>query len=142
MVCLAHSMEAVEPEGGGPPIMRPVLRLPDQGIVFTRIAADRRETSMIMHIRPGWTSLRDYLRPQTDVSTGYCVSTCQQRCPILLGLQGCALSEIVGRVSSPLRHGQGGKTCNLQASAAEAAFRGVCLHSSGAWLCTGGLAHA
>jgi hypothetical protein len=64
-------MEAVKPEGGGPPIMRPVLRLPELGLVFTRIAAERRETSMIMHIRPGWTSLRNYLRPQTDMSTGY-----------------------------------------------------------------------
>ena len=63
-------MEDVTPEDGGPPVARPVVRLPEVGLVFTRIDAGRRETSMIMHIRPGWPSLRDYLRPQTDMSTG------------------------------------------------------------------------
>lgn len=74
-ICCAHSMEEVKPEGGGPPFNRPVVRLPELGLVFTRIAAERRETSMIMHIRPGWPGLRDYLRPQMDMSTGYCSAT-------------------------------------------------------------------
>ena len=58
------------PEDRGPTFQRPVVRLPERGLVFTRIAVDRRETSMIMHIRPGWDGLRAYLRPQTDMSTG------------------------------------------------------------------------
>lgn len=73
-----NSTEFVPPEGEGQPAARPVIRLPELGLVFTRIDAERRETSMIMHIRPGWSSLRAYLRPQTDMSTGYILPECRR----------------------------------------------------------------
>ena len=45
---------------------RPVIRLPSPhcrggSLIFTRIDPENRDTSMIVHIRPGWTEMRDYL---------------------------------------------------------------------------------
>lgn len=67
---LCLRLEEVAGEAGGPTMARPVVRLPELGLVFTRIAPERIETSMIMHVRPGWTGLREYLRPQADMSSG------------------------------------------------------------------------
>ncbi len=67
---LCFRLEEVAEEAGGSTVARPVVRLPELGLVFTRIAPERIETSMIMHVRPGWTGLREYLRPQADMSSG------------------------------------------------------------------------
>ena len=41
-------------------VSRPVIRLAD-GVVMTRIDPGRRETSMLVRLRPGWEALRAYL---------------------------------------------------------------------------------
>lgn len=69
---VACRMERICPEEGGRPFSRPVVRIPELGLVFSRIIADRPHTSMIMHVRPGWTSLYDSLCPTSpDGITGY-----------------------------------------------------------------------
>jgi len=40
---------------------RPVLRLPGCGVVLTRIDPARRDTSMLVRVRPGWDDLRSFL---------------------------------------------------------------------------------
>lgn len=53
-------MEPVQPERGAP-FERPVVRDEARGVVFTRIHPRKPETSMIMHVRPGWLRLRAWL---------------------------------------------------------------------------------
>lgn len=55
---------------GGEGAHRPVVRLPQEGAVLTRVSPGRRETSMLMRTRPGWAALRAYLEGMDD----------QQRC--------------------------------------------------------------
>ena len=43
------------------PFTRPVIRLPGRGVIFTRILVDRRETSMIIRLRPGWDAVAHFL---------------------------------------------------------------------------------
>lgn len=45
---------------------RVVIRLPDYGLIFTRIDKYRRETSMIVRPRPGWNELRAYMAGEED----------------------------------------------------------------------------
>ena len=44
-----------------PPFTRPVIRLKDHGVIFTRIVVSRRETSMIIRLRPGWDAVAHFL---------------------------------------------------------------------------------
>ena len=46
-------------------ITRPVIRLPSRGVIFTRILVDRRETSMIIRLRPGWDAVAHFLETGT-----------------------------------------------------------------------------
>lgn len=46
--------------GDGRLVMRPVIRL-DDGRVFTKIIPHRKDTAMIIRIRPGWEKLRQFL---------------------------------------------------------------------------------
>lgn len=62
-IMLVCRMETVRPEDGGRSFCRPVVRIPELGLIFTRIIADKPHTSMVMHVRPGWTSLYDSLCP-------------------------------------------------------------------------------
>ncbi|XP_078166644.1 C-terminal domain phosphatase-like 1 isoform X1 [Carex rostrata] len=44
------------------PLMnRPIIRLPERGIVLTRINPSVRDTSVLVKLRPGWEELRSYL---------------------------------------------------------------------------------
>ncbi|KAK9817895.1 hypothetical protein WJX72_003895 [[Myrmecia] bisecta] len=63
---LAATEEEIVAEGKPRTFTRPVIRLPNQGVVFTRIDPERRETSMIMRTRPGWEALRAYLTGAMD----------------------------------------------------------------------------
>ena len=57
---LAAAPEPADDEAGGP-VLRPILRLPASGVILTRIDPLRRETSMLVRIRPGWADLRAFL---------------------------------------------------------------------------------
>lgn len=46
---------------GGIPLMRPVVRLQDRNMVFTRINPNIRDTSVLVRLRPAWEELRSYL---------------------------------------------------------------------------------
>ncbi|KAI5073352.1 hypothetical protein GOP47_0011946 [Adiantum capillus-veneris] len=46
---------------GGIPLMRPVVRLQDRNMVFTRINPNIRDTSVLVRLRPAWEDLRSYL---------------------------------------------------------------------------------
>jgi RNA polymerase II C-terminal domain phosphatase-like 1/2 len=64
------------PGGGG---TRPVIRLPSPHcrggwLIFTRIDPTNRDTSMIVHTRPGWAELRDYLTGQDRDGNPRCVA--------------------------------------------------------------------
>jgi len=59
-VTVGGSRLAARPEGDEG-AQRPVLRLPAAGVVLTRIDPGRRETSMLVRIRPGWEELRAWL---------------------------------------------------------------------------------
>ncbi|XP_038720593.1 RNA polymerase II C-terminal domain phosphatase-like 2 isoform X3 [Tripterygium wilfordii] len=48
------------PDGHGK-IVRPVIRLPERGIVLTRISPEIRDTSVLVKLRPAWEDLRSYL---------------------------------------------------------------------------------
>lgn len=66
-------MEPVDAAGAGGSAAgarRPVVRLPGEGVVLTRVNPARRETSMLLRTRPGWNALRTYLEGLDD----------QQRC--------------------------------------------------------------
>ena len=57
---LAAQPEASAEDAAAPP--RPVLRLPGGGgVVLTRIDPARRDTSMLVRVRPGWDELRAFL---------------------------------------------------------------------------------
>lgn len=58
--------EEVLPEDGGKPLARPVVRIPELGLVFSRIVADLPHTSLIMHVRPGWEALFQALCPESS----------------------------------------------------------------------------
>ena len=45
--------------GSGKRVLRPVIKLP--GRFLTRILPDNTETTMVVHIRPGWEKLREFL---------------------------------------------------------------------------------
>jgi hypothetical protein len=57
-------MEKVLPEGGDQYVERPVIRIPELGLIFSRIVADLPHTSLIMHVRPGWEDLYQTLCPE------------------------------------------------------------------------------
>lgn len=66
-----YRMETVHPEHrAAPSFQRPVIRDEARGVMYTRIQPTRRETSMIMHIRPGWEQLRTWLTGQQDGVAG------------------------------------------------------------------------
>ncbi|MCO5583692.1 hypothetical protein L7F22_037605 [Adiantum nelumboides] len=46
---------------GGIPLLRPVVRLQDRNMVFTRINPNIRDTSVLVRLRPAWEELRSYL---------------------------------------------------------------------------------
>ena len=48
-----------------PPYTRPVIRLKARGVIFTRIVVGRRETSMIIRLRPGWDAVAHFLETGT-----------------------------------------------------------------------------
>ncbi|CAI5479192.1 unnamed protein product [Closterium sp. Yama58-4] len=59
--CYVAQPEAVTPvEGQSLPASRPVLRLPHQNIVLTRIFPENRDTSVLVRMRPSWEDLRNY----------------------------------------------------------------------------------
>lgn len=43
---------------------RPVARMPELGLIFTRIDPANKETSMVFRVRPGWSDLYQYLADQ------------------------------------------------------------------------------
>lgn len=45
---------------------RPVIRLPQHGLLFTRIDRNRKETSMVVRPRAGWEALRAYMTGEED----------------------------------------------------------------------------
>ena len=53
--------------------MRPVIEVP--GRILTRINPHKVETTMIMHIRPGWEDLRNFIRGSPAENGGYASST-------------------------------------------------------------------
>ena len=55
---ISAQSEAPAEDAAAPP--RPVLRLPS-GVVLTRIDPARRDTSMLVRVRPGWDDLRAFL---------------------------------------------------------------------------------
>ncbi len=57
--------------------MRPVIEVP--GRILTRINPHKVETTMIMHIRPGWEDLRNFIRGSPG-DNGGCVSFTTPRC--------------------------------------------------------------
>ena len=69
--------EPVDEDGIG---SRPVIRLPD-GVVMTRIDPGRRETSMLVRLRPGWESLRAYLAGEEPGSHSHQQQQQQQQQP-------------------------------------------------------------
>lgn len=46
---------------GSIPLMRPVVRLQERNMVFTRINPNVRDTSVLVRLRPAWEELRSYL---------------------------------------------------------------------------------
>lgn len=46
---------------GALPLMRPVVRLQERNMVFTRINPNVRDTSVLVRLRPAWEDLRSYL---------------------------------------------------------------------------------
>ena len=69
--CAMCRYEDVCTEPGKRGVMRPVIEVP--GRIITRINPLKMETTMIMHIRPGWKDLRDFIRgPPGD--NGGCAS--------------------------------------------------------------------
>ncbi|KAK9714300.1 hypothetical protein RND81_06G084900 [Saponaria officinalis] len=42
-------------------VLRPVIRLPDNNVVLTRINPENRDTSVLVRLRPAWEDLRSYL---------------------------------------------------------------------------------
>ncbi|GJP74394.1 hypothetical protein CLOP_g4980 [Closterium sp. NIES-67] len=59
--CYVAEPEAVTPvDGQSLPPSRPVLRLPHQNIVLTRIFPENRDTSVLVRMRPSWDDLRSY----------------------------------------------------------------------------------
>ena len=81
--------EDVCTEPGKRRVMRPVIEVP--GRIITRINPDKIETTMIMHIRPGWKDLRDFIRGPPDDNGGCASCTVngrvQQCCAVVYGLQ-------------------------------------------------------
>ncbi|KAH7441695.1 hypothetical protein KP509_03G049400 [Ceratopteris richardii] len=59
----ANAQDEVVPLGseGGVPLKRPVVRLQDRNMVFTRINPKIRDTSVLVRLRPAWEELRSYL---------------------------------------------------------------------------------
>ncbi|KAL3576129.1 hypothetical protein D5086_021412 [Populus alba] len=43
------------------PLVRPLIRLPEKNIIFTRINPQIRDTSVLVRLRPAWEDLRSYL---------------------------------------------------------------------------------
>ena len=79
MPVLVCSVEEAKPEAGMRPVPRAVIRL-DNGVILTRIDPDRKETSMLLRMRPGWHKLRLWLEGQDgdgnrSVSAGRHTST-------------------------------------------------------------------
>jgi hypothetical protein len=70
--------EAVDEDGIG---SRPVIRLAD-GVVMTRIDPGRRETSMLVRLRPGWEALRAYLAGEEPGSHSHHQQQQQQPQPL------------------------------------------------------------
>lgn len=56
-------------EDGGKPLARPVVRIPELGLVFSRIVANLPHTSLIMHVRPGWDALYKVLCPEPSLNS-------------------------------------------------------------------------
>jgi len=54
-------------------VKRPVIRVP--GRILTRIDPQKMDTTMVMHIRPGWEDLRDFIRGTPDGNGGCALST-------------------------------------------------------------------
>ncbi|KAI4312128.1 hypothetical protein MLD38_036976 [Melastoma candidum] len=44
-----------------PPLVRPLIRLPEKNIILTRINPGIRDTSVLVRLRPAWEDLRSYL---------------------------------------------------------------------------------
>ncbi len=63
-------MEEAKSEAGVPPVKRPTIHLPN-GVVVTRIDPTRKETSMLMRIRPGWERLRQWLEGQDNAQRSH-----------------------------------------------------------------------
>ncbi|KAL2480462.1 RNA polymerase II C-terminal domain phosphatase-like 2 [Abeliophyllum distichum] len=42
-------------------VVRPVIRLPEQNVVLTRINPENRDTSVLVRLRPAWEDLKSYL---------------------------------------------------------------------------------
>lgn len=74
--------EDVCTEPGNRRVMRPVIEVP--GRILTRINPHKMETTMVMHIRPGWEDLRSLIRgPPGD--KGGCASLPAPGC-----VRGCS----------------------------------------------------
>ena len=58
--CAMCRNEDVCTEPGNQTVRRPVIKVP--GRILTRINPHKMETTMIMHIRPGWEDLRNFIR--------------------------------------------------------------------------------
>ncbi|KQJ83718.1 RNA polymerase II C-terminal domain phosphatase-like 1 [Brachypodium distachyon] len=54
--------EVVPPLADNPqPMIRPIIRLQEKSIIFTRINPSIRDTSVLVRLRPAWDDLRSYL---------------------------------------------------------------------------------
>ncbi|CAD7703580.1 unnamed protein product [Ostreobium quekettii] len=60
-----HAREETVESGNGV-TSRPIIRIPEAGLVLTRIDSSKPETSMVIRIRPGWENLRAYLSGQME----------------------------------------------------------------------------
>ncbi len=72
LFCAMCRFEDVCTEPGKRRVMRPVIEVP--GRILTRINPHKVETTMIMHIRPGWEDLRNFIRG-SPANNGGCASS-------------------------------------------------------------------
>lgn len=72
MICKSESVHTCRDEPVVPEFSldaafcRPVARIPELGLIFTRIDPGNKETSMVFRVRPGWAELYRYLAGLQD----------------------------------------------------------------------------
>lgn len=86
----------VPESSGAPSFNRLVVRIPELGLIFTRIDPSNKETSMLFRVRPGWPELYQYLADQQDGAAG-AAGQGARRCGALGGV-GRGAWKVAGKV--------------------------------------------